>query len=198
MLRIFVKLTGILPMLLYLKPRVYGRENLCGGKNVILAANHKSMLDYPLIAIVLWNWKLRVMCASSLYERSRLFAWFLNGIGCFSTERAHSDLDALGQAIDLLLKGETVLVFPEAHLSRTNVLRPFAIGAALMAVQTGRPIVPVFLDGRYGLFRRAGISFGVPIDPAPFLENATASEAAVRLNDALCSHILAQKAASFS
>jgi 1-acyl-sn-glycerol-3-phosphate acyltransferase len=81
--------------------------------------------------------------------------------------RAH--LDYLKQ---LLRTNWSVIIFPEGRLTATGAIGPFRKGAAILAVDTGVPIVPAYVDGMYEVmprFRRVPrpghvtVTFGAPI-----------------------------------
>ena len=59
------------------------------------------------------------------------------------------------KAIDLLTRNRNVGLFPEGGVSREGRLRDFRKGTALLALRTGRPIVPCAILGTYASFPRS-------------------------------------------
>ena len=87
----------------------------------------------------------------------RLTNWFFSNSGLIPVYRNGKDKKALETAISCLKKGELVGVFPEGTVNKnsaTTVL-PFKIGAVKMAKETGCPIVPFTIKGRYIPFARS-------------------------------------------
>ncbi len=53
------------------------------------------------------------------------------------------------KALDLLNSNKNVGIFPEGGISRDGTLKSFRRGTALLALKTGRPIVPCAVLGTY-------------------------------------------------
>ena len=62
-----------------------------------------------------------------------------------------------------LRAGRCVAIFPEGALNPTETLLPFKQGAALLALQAGVPVIPVYSAGNYQPFQRLQLRFGAPI-----------------------------------
>lgn len=116
-------------------------DNLPKKTNFILAANHSSLLDPPLVIAAI-PYKLHCITASYLF-RIPLLNWILKVSGAISTKGASS------RAIKLLLKGKNIGIFPEGRLTRTGSLGKFRRGCALLALKTARPVVPCGIIGTY-------------------------------------------------
>ena len=65
-------------------------------------------------------------------------AWF----GAFSIERGKGDIEAMKHAEDLLLEGNTLVMFPEGTRSRTGRMGKFHRGTAVLALRSGATIIP--------------------------------------------------------
>jgi len=82
--------------------------------------------------------------------------------------RGMADLSGMSRAIDILKRGEALLMFPEGSRMRDGELHPARPGVGMMAVTAGVPIVPCYISGsnRSGDWwrrkTRVRISFGVP------------------------------------
>jgi 1-acyl-sn-glycerol-3-phosphate acyltransferase len=160
-----VKITGIpICLALFKLPRIVGKKPDLAGANIIVS-NHRSMLDPVLLCYCLPFKTLRVLSSSHLFEMSWWFDKLLQGIGAVRSNRDVSDIGSMSSLADLLGKGHTVIVFPEARRSLTGGLLPFKMGAAYLSVMTGAPVTPVFIDGApYSLFRkRPTVAFGEKI-----------------------------------
>ena len=180
----FVKVTGFIPAVLFLKPRVIRTGSL--PKPAILVSNHRSLLDFVLYLVV-FPWRtIRFLMAEVLFNKGKLFAWFLSAIGGIRVDRDSRDFSFVSDAIEALDAGETVGVFPEARLPVNGKPFPFTVSTAFIATHAEAPIVPVFTDGNYGLKKRAAVVIGEPFYLTDYLkENVSEEEQLQYLTDIL-------------
>lgn len=166
----FVKVTGFIPALIFLKPKVIkvGKGKL--PKPAILVSNHKSLMDFVLYLIVFPFRTVRFLMAEVLYNKGKLFAWFLSAIGGIRVDRNSHDFSFVSDAIEVLDKGGTVGVFPEARLPVNGKPFPFTVSTAFIATHAEAQIVPVFTDGNYGLKKRATVVIGEPFYLTDYLK----------------------------
>lgn len=148
--------------------RVEGQVPRRGG--VLVAANHASYLDIPLLGCGMTRraWYL---------GRSDLFPIpivnrFLRSLGWIPLRLGRFDREAFGKAIDLIRTGKAVVIFPEGGRSHDGHLRPPKAGIGVIVAQTGCPVVPAYIKGtfdvlpssaRWPRFRRVTIRFGAPL-----------------------------------
>lgn len=161
----FVKLTGVVPAWLFLKPRV---RKAAGAKRrmlkpCILVSNHISLMDFVLYTLVFPLRTMRFLVAEVLYNRAKFLKVFLNLIGSIRVDRDAKSFDFVSNALEVLDDGGTVGVFPQGRLPLKGQQFPFTVSTAYIAMHTDAPIVPVYTDGNYGLFKRAGVVIGAPI-----------------------------------
>ena len=123
------------------KLKVEGFENLPKKTNFILVANHTSYLDPVVIGVAIPK-KFYWITLREFYNTNFL-RWVALKKETLPTGNS-SD-----KAIDLLMKNESVGLFPEGGRSRDGKLREFRRGAALLAIKTGRPVVPCAIIGAY-------------------------------------------------
>lgn len=150
---------------------VTGRENLPQRGPVVVVCNHISLWDPVAVGVALPR-RVYFMAKEELF-RLPLVGLVLRGLGAFPVRRGEADLAAMRQALRLLRQGKVVGVFPEGGRSRRGALEEFQRGAALLALRTQAPLVPVALIGtnrilgRLGAFHRFKVRIGPPIWPAP-------------------------------
>ena len=76
-------------------------------------------------------------------------------MGLIPVKRKTKDGKALPRAIQYLENDKVIGLFPEATINRGDgVILPFKIGAVKMAHDSGRPIIPFVIKGKYKIFRR--------------------------------------------
>ena len=152
--KIFSPIVSMLFYIIFL-PKVKGKENIPKKKAAILAGNHKSNLDCFMV-ILSTRRCVHFLAKAELFKLS-FFNWFFRNSGLIPVYRNGKDKKALETAVEYLKNGEIVGVFPEGRLnktSKTSVL-PFKIGAVKMAKETGKPIIPFTIKGRYIPFARS-------------------------------------------
>lgn len=162
-----VKLTGVIPALLFLKPKVIyadkKKQSRKLPKGCILMSNHRSLMDFVLYLILFYGRTIRFLMAEVLYNKSKLFAWFLFGIGGIYVNRDAKDFGFMHESIKVLDKKGTIGIFPESRLPVNGKPWPFKPSVSYIALHSDAPIVPVYTDGNYGLFKRTHVVIGTPI-----------------------------------
>ncbi len=150
---------------------VTGKENVPQTGGVMLVANHVSYLDPPLLGSSV-DRMVHFVAKAELFKIP-LLSWALPRVGAFPVARGAADRKSIRHAIDLLKSGEVVGIFPEGTRSRTGEMLPPQRGAAMIAIRTGVPIVPVGLSGTFRPvrwktwrpeFRRISVKIGEPLD----------------------------------
>ena len=130
---------------------VYGAENLKRYPVAVLAANHTSYMDTPVIFAAL-PFQFRILAKKELW-RIAFIGWYLNRSGqiAIDTSNSHATLASLGAAIKALRGGMPLFVFPEGGRTPDGTLQPFQSGAAYLAIRAQVPLVPIALHGAYDL-----------------------------------------------
>jgi 1-acyl-sn-glycerol-3-phosphate acyltransferase len=145
MARIFLWLTGT-------KVNVTVEKTL-PEDNCILTVNHSSYLD-SLILVASISGELSFVAKEELAHQ-----WvagpFLRRLGTLFVRRQTADegIEDTGMVTEAAKKGERIVVFPEATLTRRPGLLPFKIGAFQAAAQSGKPVVPLVLKGTRNILR---------------------------------------------
>ena len=128
--------------------RITGADRVPMHSPAILVANHESLFDPWLLALVTPR-PVRYMAKAELWRHS-LVGRILESFGAFPVERGTGDGSAISRAASLLHGGEVIGIFPQGT-SKQLPDRVFHRGAARLALATGAPIVPVRLVGTRGL-----------------------------------------------
>ncbi|OLF13857.1 1-acyl-sn-glycerol-3-phosphate acyltransferase [Actinophytocola xinjiangensis] len=167
------------------RPRVHGLENVPADGPVILAANHRAVLDTAVISLVVrrrvqFLGKAEYFTAGGI--RGRLMAAAMDGLGYIPVERgnAHAGLAALNAGQQVLNAGGAFAIYPEGTRSLDGRLYRGHTGVAVLAFSTGAPVVPVALTGTEKLMPRGGkiprparisVRFGQPLDFSAWTEH---------------------------
>ena len=129
-----------------LRPKVHGLDRLPSGAALIVA-NHCSYLDF-LICMSALPTGARFVIKGEL-RQNPIVGPILEKMGHVfidrhSTARSLSDLE---EVVELLRRGERVVVFPEGTFNAEVGMRAFKLGAFKLAARTGVPVVPVAIRG---------------------------------------------------
>lgn len=159
--RIFFRLVG--------RWRVEGLENVPAEGPVIVAVNHISMADPPIVGASLRR-KGWFMAKEELFKPG--IGWFISKIQAFPIKRGKGDLAALKKSLGILARGEVLVIFPEGTRQEAGELGPPEIGVGMIALRSGAPVVPARITGTNQLlpkgsplprFTPVSIRYGRPI-----------------------------------
>ena len=185
----FVKVTGILPTLLWIRPRVYyphGNRLPKGG--VLLSSNHRSFLDPIILLAALPSRRLHSLCTKDLYKNAFMKA-FLPRMHCILVDKDNFTATAFHDVTDRLSAGHAVLVFPEGEVNKNglqdNSLLAFKSGAVLMAYKSRTPILPIYIAKREKWYHRQRVVVGEEIDVAEKLGAFPSIDAMNRVTELL-------------
>jgi 1-acyl-sn-glycerol-3-phosphate acyltransferase len=132
--------------------RIEGREHLPEG-GALLAANHESFLDIPLVSRAAAPRHVAFVARDSL-AKTRWLAFVMERCGAILLKRGASDRRALREMVAHLVDGDLVAVFPEGTRTRDGSLGPFKGGVLLAAKSAGVPVVPVGIVGSFEAWPR--------------------------------------------
>jgi 1-acyl-sn-glycerol-3-phosphate acyltransferase len=134
---------------LYNRLEIRGLEKAPRGTAVIVASNHSSNIDPPLIGGV-FPGRLRYLGKESLFSNP-LFGFLISALGAVSVTRENSQKAGavLKLMIKMLREGESILLFPEGTRSADGKLQPLEGGVALLCVKSGVPLLPVYIHGSH-------------------------------------------------
>jgi len=156
--------------------KVFFRMRVTGWRNVprtgacILAANHASFLDPPIVGTAAVR-ALHYFTRSSLMHHPLANALF-HLWNCIPVDRDHPSPGTLKKAIQILKEGHALVLFPEGTRSIDGTLQSGKMGIGFIAHKSQAPIVPVYIDGAFDIlpkkarwprFRKLRVSIGPPV-----------------------------------
>jgi cytidylate kinase len=130
--------------------QVVGGEHVPRRGPVILAPNHRSLIDIPVAAAVTKR-KVWFMGKEEIF-RSSVADKLVRALGGFPVRRGRPDRAALQRALALLEQGEVVGIFPEGTRTPEARFDDVEEGFAYVALKSGAPIVPVAISGTEAVF----------------------------------------------
>ncbi|MBN1822949.1 MAG: (d)CMP kinase [Endomicrobiales bacterium] len=145
--------------------RVSGHGNIPETGGVIIAPNHMSYADPPLVGSSMKR-PLHFMAKKELFAMPVL-GFLIKRTNAFPVKRGQQDVGAFKAAFRLLQSGEALLVFPEGTRSKDGNIGKARAGIGMIAVNAGVPVVPVRVtnSGKLGQLKPLKVVFGKPLNP---------------------------------
>lgn len=128
---------------------VNGKHNL-QNRNYVFASNHASLIDIPLLLIAVNRYT--VFIAKSELSKIPIFKSILDMAGFIFVDRKNNDnaVKSMNNLMNDIKKiPRSVAIFPEGTRTSDGELLPFKKGAAIFAINTDIPIIPVAISGTY-------------------------------------------------
>lgn len=137
--------------------RVLHPEKLRREGGFVIVANHESLCDILVLLAVL-PMQVRFLAKRSIF-RVPVLGWSIAAAGFIPVDRGEParTTAAVEAALRRLEHGRSVVVFPEETRSATGELLPFKKGAALLALRSRLPILPVGLGGTSHILPRGSL-----------------------------------------
>jgi 1-acyl-sn-glycerol-3-phosphate acyltransferase len=127
--------------------KVEGGENVPTNGGVIIAPNHLSYYDPPLLGAALGVRELFYFAKQELFQINKFITWLLRTYNAFEVKREGVDRKAIKYAENLLSKGFALAFFPEGTRSKGDEFLPPHPGLGYLALKAHAPVVPVLIQG---------------------------------------------------
>ena len=124
---------------------VYGKENIPDNNNFIIAANHLSTLDPPLVCAVM-NRGVAYMAKKELFENP-FMRWWLNWLGAFAVDREKLSVSTIKTVKNLKETDWVLGIFPQGTRQEAGEISHVAKGFATLAKSTKCGILPIGITG---------------------------------------------------
>ncbi len=196
--RMIIFLTWLVGKIFY-RLKVYGLEHYYP-RGAILAANHTSFFDPPVIAVS-WPEEVHFLARETLFK-NRFFGALIRNVNTHPVTGGAGDIGVMKTILSLLEQGKKVVLFPEGTRSKSGELQAFKAGISMLVSRTNTAIIPIYIDGAYQawnrhkklprLFGKVYCIFGTPIIWESF-SHLEKKEAQKQIADKLTDSILALK-----
>lgn len=123
-----------------------GLENIPTSGGVILAINHMSHIDTPIVFINPIRSDITALVTTKYLERP-LVKWFTDAAGGIWINRDIADFTAVQRASKALADGLALGIAPEGTRSKTGKMQEGKPGTIMLALKSGAPIIPVGITG---------------------------------------------------
>ncbi len=155
---------------LYFRWRIYSPENVPLSGPVILASNHASFLDPPLVGSGLPR-PINYLARETLFRFPGIGA-LLRSWNAVPVDREGGSPSGLRNILDRLQKGGGIILFPEGTRTRDGQLQPARSGVGLTVIKSNAPVVPVRVFGTFEAYgrhmtmplpRQVAVKYGTPM-----------------------------------
>jgi len=144
---------------------VYGRERVPMDGGLVVASNHFSWIDPPVLGAAI----PRTLYFMAKVEAHRVpgLGQLMRSFGAFSVRRGESDREAVRTMRQLVRDGHALGLFAEGTRQRSGVPGPVQPGAAMVAINEEAPVICAAIYGsfewRLGNFSPVSLAWGTPM-----------------------------------
>lgn len=157
---------------IYLRGRIYGAENVPQEGPLVVASNHASDFDPPLVSNCVRR-PVAFMAKEELF-RIPILKQAIQLYGAYPVDRASADRSAIRSALSYLESGWATGIFLSGTRTADGRINQPKLGGALIAAKAKAPLLPVSLWGTQNIFKKGSplpkpvpvtVRIGQPIDP---------------------------------
>ena len=165
-----------LGLLIWNRLKIIGSHHIPNKGGVLIASNHTSFLDPPVVGVGYRKRPVHFMARDTLWS-SPFSKWWLNSVGCIPISRNSGDSRALKLTINALKKEQVVSIFPEGTRSENGEIRDAKAGIGFIVKHSKCTVIPAYINGSFKAFSKNSkwikpnkitICFGEPILPDMF------------------------------
>lgn len=139
--------------------KIEGRKKARRDTTYVIISNHQSILDILIINCLRYRFKW-----ISKIENTKVpvLGWYLKMAGYITVDRGNKESKEkmLVDSYNCLMKGISIMIFPEGTRSADREIAFFKRGAFQLAISAKVPILPVLIDGTGGVLPKHGLIFG--------------------------------------
>ena len=156
--------------------KVSGQHHIPKMGGVLIAANHASYLDIPILGCGMFR-------KASYIGRLDLFSgpagWLMRYLGWIPIRRERVDRKGFEEAIRRVKAGQVVIIYPEGGRAENGRPQPGKPGVGMIVEATGCPVIPAFLEGTYDALppgakwirlRPIRVTYGAPMEFSALLQ----------------------------
>jgi 1-acyl-sn-glycerol-3-phosphate acyltransferase len=156
--------------LFYFRWHVFNPERVPLQGPAILACNHASFLDPPLVGAGVPR-AIHYLARENLF-RFPVLGWVLRNWQVVPVDREGGGAKGLKAILDQLLAGGAIILFPEGTRTRDGNLQPARPGIGLAVIKSAAPVIPVRVFGTFRAYgrhmrfprpRRVAVKYGKPM-----------------------------------
>ncbi len=170
---VFSKSSGLLFKIFY-KVSVNGLENIPKDGRLVICSNHIGVTDPVLLAAMIPR-NLNYMAKKELFD-NKLLSFFIKKLGAFPVDRETTGLSAIKNAIKILRNDKVFAMFPQGTRVTDISNEDVKPGIAMISIKGKSPVVPIYIDTQYEIFKEIKINIGKPIYLDKYFDRKVSSE----------------------
>jgi len=148
---------------------------------VLIAANHQSFFDPPLVGSMISQRQVSFVAKSGLFSFGP-FGWLIGTLNSVAIREDSGDAGAIKEVLRRLAGGDAVVIFPEGSRTPDGAMHTFKRGVALLVKRADCPVVPVAVEGVYEAWpihrrlprffgQRVAVMYGEPIESRELMKD---------------------------
>ena len=160
-----------LGLLIWNRIKIIGADNIPNNGGVLIASNHTSYLDPPIVGVGYRKRPVHFIARDTLWSSS-FSRWWFSKVGCIPVSRETGDTKALKLTIKALKEGKVVSIFPEGTRSEDGIIKDAKGGIGFIVKHSKCTVIPAYIHGSFNALpknskwirpSKVTISFGAPI-----------------------------------
>lgn len=148
---------------IFFRMEITGQENIPDDGNLIIVANHKSVLDPVFMMASVRNRRIIPVAKKELFKIPVL-RLILKKLEVIAIDRENPGLSTIKGILKQIKSGRVLGIFPEGTRSETEEFLPAKPGVALFALKTKANILPMSIISTYRPFSKVKVVIGETID----------------------------------
>ncbi len=162
--------------------KCHNKEGLQREAPYVLIANHQHALDPLAIAMQIPKRQI-VFLAKKELAPNRFLQSVMTRLHCILVDRHNADMSAMRDCMKAIKMKKILLIFPEGTRHHEGQMEQIESGAAMIALRSRSPIVPVYMDRKMSFFKRTNIYVGEPIPCDDLLDKGINTETCEEMNE---------------
>lgn len=153
--------------------RVNNSENLKLDKSAVVAANHQSNWDPPVVGFSIYPHQPYFIAKTDLFKIHPVYTWLLRTYHAIEINPVKRDVRAIKNGLSKIEQNYWLIIFPEGTRKRKEQLKDIKAGAAFFSIKTNVPIIPCFINYSTLSLKKLwwgkshiSVTFGKPIYPS--------------------------------
>lgn len=159
--------------------RYHHTERMQGEGAFILIANHQSWID-PLVMAAPIKRQITFLGKKEL-GKVAFVRRIINSMHAILVDRHNTDMEAMRACMKTLREGNILGIFPEGTRYNKGLMDELETGAAMLALRSGVPVIPVYIPRKLRLFRPVDCYVGEPIPYGDLREQGINAESCTQL-----------------
>ena len=178
----FLRALAIIVFHTVMPVKCHNRERLDAEAPYVLIANHRHALDPIAMAMFIPK---RQICFLGKKElgKNKLVNRILTSAHVILVGRGDTDMAAMRNCMKAVKMKKILLIFPEGTRHHKGQMEEIQNGTSLIAMRSGAPIIPIYIDRKMGFFKKTNMYVGEPIPYDDLKEKGINTETCEEMNE---------------